>query len=104
MVPKPIKQSLKYNTLLLPKEHRLATQNLNFELWNDLGIINRNFPNVQINVDHIIKDFGNYYGIDLKLTCMNKDVQKMLDMTYERNMQMPRFEKHEHFDAMISIS
>lgn len=102
-MPKPIKQSLKYNSLLIPKEHKSVIQLANFELWNELGVINLNYPNVQITVDHVVKEFGNYYGIDLKLKCRNKDVQKMLDATYERNMQLPRFEKHEHFEAMMDI-
>lgn len=99
-MPKSIKQSLKYNSLLLPKDHKNEIQLANFDLWNELSRINLAFPKVQINVDHVIKDFGNYYGIDLRLSCRNMDVQKLLDDTYERTMRLPRFEKHEHFEAM----
>jgi len=91
MQPKPFKQSLKYNPLLLPKEHRQTIQNSNYDLWNELTIINANFPTEEIFVDHVIKDYGGTYGVDLKLTCSNKTVQQMLDSAYERQMRLPRF-------------
>lgn len=85
----------------MPKEHRQIIQTSNFELWNDIGILQRNFPNEEIRVDYIIKDFGHSYGEDMKLSCDNPTVQKYLDDAYEKNMRMPRFSKHEHFNAMI---
>lgn len=102
MTPKPVNQSLKYNPLLLPKEHKNAIQLANIDLWNELGRINLEFPKAQINVDHFVKEFGNYYAIDLRLRSRNKNVQKLLIDIYERTMRLPRFEKHEHFQAMIS--
>jgi|GEM_PF-2852802 hypothetical protein len=102
MQPKSFKQSLKYNPLLLPKEHKQAIQNINYDLWNDLSIININFPKDEITIDHIIKDFGKTYGIDLKLGCKNKTVQQLLDAAYEKHMRLPRFTKHEHFEAMLA--
>jgi len=101
MQHKNIKQTLHYNSLLLPKDHREVIQNSNFSLWNDITAINTNFPNEEIRVDHIVKDFGKSYGIDLKLTCDNPAVQKQLDDAYERKMRLPRFNKHESFYAMI---
>lgn len=68
----------------------------------ELGTINLNYPNVQITVDHVVKEFGNYYSIVPKLKCRNKNVRKMLDAAYERTMSLPRFEKHDHFDAMVA--
>jgi hypothetical protein len=101
MLPKPIKQSLKYNSLMLPKEHKNVLQLANMALWNELNIINMNYPKVQIQVDHIVREFGNYYGIDLRLRCKKIEVQQMLDAAYERNIEIPRFEKHKDFDAMV---
>jgi len=102
MLPKTIKQSLKYNPLLLPTAHKCVIQLSNIALWNEVSIINSHYPNEQITADHIVRESGNYYSIDLELKCENKTVQKMLDAAYERNMELPRFEKHEHFVAMIS--
>lgn len=97
----PIKQTLQYNPLLLPKEHREVIQNSNLQLWNELTKISTAFPNDEIRVDHIVKDFGKSYGMDMKLTSDNPTIQKYLDEAYEREMRMPRFSKHDHFNAMI---
>ena len=102
MIPKPFKQSLKYNELFMPKEHRQVIDLSNMDLWNDLMAINTNFPKEQIIIDHVVKDFGHSYGIDMKLYCKNPAVQQQLDAAYERNMQLPRFMKHEDFEHMIA--
>ncbi len=103
MLPKPLKQTLKYNNLLMPKEHRQVNDNSNFELWNALMAINSNHPTDEITIDYIVKDFGHYYGIDMKLACDNPLVQKQLDDVYERNIKIPRFRKHNEFEAMLEI-
>ncbi|MBD1365146.1 hypothetical protein IDJ77_15120 [Mucilaginibacter sp. ZT4R22] len=102
MIPKPFKQSLKYNSLLMPKEHREVVDRANMDLWNDLMAINTNNPKEEIKIDHVIKDLGHSYAVDMKISCKNSAVQQQLDAVYERNMRLPRFTKHEHFDAMIS--
>ncbi|SDE84946.1 hypothetical protein SAMN05216464_11043 [Mucilaginibacter pineti] len=86
----------------MPKEHRQAVDSANMELWNDLMTINTNNPNVQINIDHVVKDFGHSYAIDMKIYCKNPGVQQQLDAAYEHNMRLPRFTKHEHFEAMVN--
>ncbi|MGZ3812302.1 MAG: hypothetical protein ACXVB0_24565 [Mucilaginibacter sp.] len=101
MPPKPFKQSLKYNPLFLPKEHRQTIQNSNYDLWNEITTINTNFPAEEILVDHVIKDYGNTYAVDLKLTCNNTKVQQLLDSAYESQMRLPRFAKHADFEAML---
>jgi hypothetical protein len=101
MPPKPFKQSLKYNPLLLPNEHKEAIQHINYELWNELAIINNNFPRVEITVNHLIRDFGKTYAVDLELSCKDKEIQAMLDDCYERQMRLIKFSKHDFFDAMI---
>lgn len=103
MLPKPFQQNLKYNELLMPKEHRQVNDTSNLELWNDLMAINSNHPNEEIRIDHVVKDFGYSYGIDMKLSCTDQVVQQQLNNAYERNMRIPRFRKHEHFDAMLQI-
>lgn len=101
MLPKPFKQTLKYNELLMPKEHRQVVDLANMELWNDLMAINTNNPNEEIRIDHVVKDLGHSYAIDMKLHCDNPAVQKQLDAAYERNMRLPRFTKHEHFEHIV---
>lgn len=100
MNPRPFKQVIKFNELLQPKEHREKIQNANFELWNELTAINSYFPNEEIIITHVVRDFGTTYGIDMELFCKNKDVQSILDEAYERSMRIPRFVKHETFEAM----
>ena len=101
MAAKDIIQKLHYNSLFLPKEDRQVIQNSNLALWNDITAINSNYPDEEIHVDHVIKDFGKTYGIDLELSCDNPTVQKYLDEAYKRNMRLPRFSKPEHFDELI---
>ena len=101
MLPKTIKQSLKYNELLMPKEHRRTIDTSNFDLWNEITTINTAFPDEQIFVEHHVKEFGHYYGIDLKLLCDNPVIQRHLDEAYETHMQIPRFRKHDEFDSMV---
>lgn len=101
MIPKPLKQSLKYNPLLLPKEHKRISHELNMELWSKITTINSNFPKEQIVINHIVKDFGNYYTLDMELICKNKDVQNLLDAAYEGHMHLPRFEKPSFYSDMV---
>lgn len=103
MIPKPFKQSLKYNELFMPKEHRQVVDRSNMDLWNDLMAINSNFPKAQIRIDHVVKDFGHSYGIDMKLHCANPVVQEQLNAAYERNMRIPRFTKHDDSEHMTSV-
>lgn len=63
--------------------------------------INSNYPDEEIRVDHMVKDFGKSYGIDLKLSCENPALQQLLDEDYERNMRLLRFSKPEYFDELI---
>lgn len=57
MIPKTFQKTFKYNDLLMPKEDRQINDNINFELWRDLMVINSNYPQEEIRIDRIVKDF-----------------------------------------------
>lgn len=100
MIPKSLKQCLKYNPLLLPKEHKQTSQQLNIALWGQITTINSNFPKEQIVINHILKEFGSYYTLDMELICKNKVVQTLLDAAYKNYMHLPRFEKPTFYKDM----
>jgi hypothetical protein len=98
MAPKEIKQIMSYNHLLVPKEHRTISQELSMDIWNDISRINSAFPRAQIVVEHLIKDVDSKcYSIDMKLSCRNTKVQKLLDEYYQKHMYLPMFEKDDNF-------
>lgn len=84
MLPKPIEQLIKYNPFFLPKKDTKTSRELNQEFWNQLMLINSGFPKALIVVEHIIKDLGQYYTLDLKLSCKNETVQAALNSIYEK--------------------
>ncbi len=91
MIPEPIKQVVKYNQLLVPKEHRETAQRLDMDIWNDIMRINSAFPRAQIVVDHKIRDLNSKcYSLDRKLTCRNPKVQKLLNEFYEKHIWIGR--------------
>ena len=98
MIPKEIKQITKYNTMLIPKEHRESAHRAHMKIWGDIMKINSAFPRAQIEVEHIIKDLnGKCYSLDMKLSCKNPEVQKLLNEHYERHMYLPIFLKDENY-------
>ena len=98
MMPKEIKQIMRYNHLLVPKEHRETAQRLDMDIWNDIMTINSAFPRAQITVEYVIKDLNSKcYSLDMKLTCRNPKAQKLLDEYYERHMHLPMFLKDENY-------
>jgi len=97
-MPKEIKQIMRYNHLLVPKEHRTTVHELNMDIWNDITRINSAFPRAQIVVEHVIKDVDSgCYSLDMKLSCKNLKVQKLLDEYYEKHMYLPMFQKDENY-------
>lgn len=96
MLPKPFKQKVHYNDLVVPKEHRETAQRMSMDIWNQLMRINSAFPRVQIKVDHFLREMeGGLYTIDIKVSCSNPEVQKHLDDAYKRWMYWPRFSRPE---------
>lgn len=96
MIPKPFKQKVHYNDLIVPKDHRETAQRMSMDIWNQLGRINSAFPNEEITVDHFLREMGGgLYTIDMKVTSTNSEVQKHLDQAYRQCMYWPRFERPE---------
>lgn len=96
MIPKPFKQKVHYNDLIVPKNHRETAQRMSMDIWNQLGKINTAFPSEEITVDHFLREMGGgLYTIDMKVTSANSEVQKHLDEAYKQWMYWPRFERPE---------
>ena len=102
MIPKEIKQIVRYNHLLVPKEHRETAQRLDMDIWNDIMMINSAFPRAQIVIEHVIKNLNSKcYSLDMKLTCKNPKVQKLLNEHYEKHMCLPMFLKDENYIHLV---
>ena len=94
MLPKPFKQTVLYNHMLIPEDHRRTSQEMNMDIWNDLMRINSSYPKEEILIEHVLRDLGRgQYSIDMRLICSSQEVQNKLDEAYERHMYWPRFKK-----------
>ena len=94
MLPMPFKQTMLYNQLLIPEEHRKKAQEMSMDIWNDLTRIDSAYPSEEITIEHILKDLGKgLYSIDMRLNCANPKVQEYLDKAYEQHMYLPRLDK-----------